>query len=71
MGEHITAQLAAKHTGVSLGSKAPKATSITLTDDEDDDLTAETDATAEPASESADMDALAEQPEAKATGKGK
>ena len=60
LGEHISAQLATKHTGVSLGSKAPKATSITLTDDEDDDLTAETDATAEPASESADMESLAE-----------
>ena len=66
LGEHITAQLASKHTGVSLQSKAPKASasSVILTDD-DEDLT-------EDASASADMDAIPaeKQPEAKASGKG-
>ena len=70
LGEHISAQLATKHTGVSLNSKAPKASSIILTDD-DEDLTAETDDQAEPASASADMDALTEQPVAEATEKPK
>ena len=66
LGAHMVAQLATKHTGVSLQSKAPKASasSVTLTDD-DEDLT-------EDASASADMDAIPaeEQPEAKASGKG-
>lgn len=66
LGEHISAQLATKHTGVSLGSKAPKASSIILTDDDDEDLTAEADET-ESASASADMESLAEPPVAEAT----
>ncbi len=68
LGEHITAQLASRHTGVV--SNAPKANSIILTDDEED-LTEESEDQTPSASESADMDALAEQPAAKASGKGK
>lgn len=60
LGEHISAQLASKHTGVSLDSKAPKASSIILSDDDDEDLTAEAEDQAEPASASADMESLAE-----------
>lgn len=68
LGEHITAQLAQRHTGVL--SNAPKSRTITLTDD-DEDLTAESDDQTASASASADMDALAEQPVAKATAKTK
>lgn len=71
LGEHISAQLATKHTGVSLNSKAPKASSVILTDDDDEDLTAEADDQTASASASADMDALAEQPVAKASAKTK
>lgn len=68
LGEHITAQLAQRHTGAL--SNAPKSSrTITLTDDDEEDLTAESDDQTASASESADMDALAEQPVAKATAK--
>ena len=56
LGAHISAQLASKHTGVSLNSNAPVSSSIILTDDEDDTESTETESKA---SVSADMDAIA------------
>ena len=74
LGVHISEQLASKHTGVSLSTKATKVSSksISLADDDDEDLTAETDDQTPSASGSANMDDLVDQdqPEAKASGKG-